>query len=100
MYQTGRNFNTSKQALDALIRREVQGTLLELNEAANLQDLINANGLKIAKKIASTSGMGFVLSGEMASFHSQIRSYVGNSFDVIQALVKNYTKTVVVRDAR
>ena len=87
---------TSKAALDALIKRQVQGTLLDYNEAANLQNVIIDNGLKISKKIASTSGIGFVLSDSMASFHIQIRSYVHNNYNLIQALVKNYTKDVNV----
>ena len=87
---------TSKAALDALINRQVQGTLLDYNEAANLQNVIIANGLKISKKIDSTSGIGFVLSDSMASFHTQIRSYVHNNYNLIQTLVKNYTKEVNV----
>jgi len=93
---TGRLFMTSKAALDALINRQVQGTLLDYNEAANLQNVIIANGLKISKKIDSTSGIGFVLSDSMASFHTQIRSYVHNNYNLIQTLVKNYTKEVNV----
>lgn len=87
---------TSKDALDALVNRRVQGTLLEFNEAANLQSFISANGLKISKKIDSTYGVGFVLSGSMAKFHTQIRSYVGNNYNLVQSLIKNYTKEVIV----
>ena len=92
----GVKFMTSREALGALINRQVQGTLLEYNEAANLQSTISANGLKISKKIASTSGVGFVLSDSMASFHKQIRSYVATNYNLIQSLVKNFTKEVVV----
>ena len=87
---------TSKEALDALISRQVQGALLEYNEAANLQSAMSTGGLKISKKIDSTSGIGFVLSDSMANFHTQIRSYVKNNYNLIQSLVKNYTKEVNV----
>ena len=95
-FLTGQLFMTSKEALDALVNRRVQGTLLDFNEAANLQAYISANGLKISKKIDSISGFGFVLSDSMASFHTQIRSYVTNNYNLIQSLVKNFTKEVVV----
>ena len=87
---------TSREALDALVNGQVQGTLLEFNEAANLQSVMSANNLKISKKIDSTSGIGFVLSDSMANFHSQIRSYVKNNYNLIQTLIKNYTKEVNV----
>ena len=84
------------QALNALIRREVHGALLEFNEAANLESTISSNGLKISKTFKSTSGIGFVLSGAIASFHTQIRSYVAVNYNLIQSLVKNFTKEVEV----
>eukprot|EP00795_Rhopilema_esculentum_P007448 gene7449-13212_t len=96
MNSTGKLYNTSMQALNALIRREVQGALLEFNEAANLESTISSNGLKISKTFQSTSGIGFVLSGAIASFHTQIRSYVAVNYNLIQSLVKNFTKEVEI----
>eukprot|EP00794_Sanderia_malayensis_P004564 gene4564-5161_t len=94
MTSTGIRYLTSKEALDALIQRRVQGTLLELNEAANLQTTISNNGLMIAKLIKSKSGIGLILSGEMASFHAKIRSYVADNNLFIRSLTKTYTNEV------
>ena len=71
--------------------------LLEMNNAANLQDTISKNKLKIAKEIKSLTGIGMVLSAEMAGLHKEIRAYVKNNAEVIQGLVKTYTKEVKVR---
>ena len=75
---------------------KVQGALLEVNEASNLQNYLSENELKIAGTIKSGSGFGIVLTGEMAGMHPEIRTYVETNSARINELVKNYTKSIEV----
>ena len=92
----GRNFTTSKDVLQAVIENEVRGALIETNEAAALFDFISENNLLVRKKIDSTKGVGFVLSGGMAGLHSEIRSYVKSNQNVLDEMLKNKTKVLDV----
>ena len=82
--------------IDALIAKRVDIALLEINIAANLQDTLQQNRLKIAKEIKSTTGIGMVLSAEMAGLHKEVRAYVRNNAEMIQGLVSNFTEKVKV----
>ena len=54
------------------------------------------NGLLVKKKIDSTKGVGFVLSGGMTGLHSEIRGYVNSNQDILDKLLKNETKPLDV----
>ena len=88
----GKNFTNSKEVLQALLNNEVEGALLETNEAGTLFEYISKNGLLVRKKIDSTKGIGFVLSGSMIQLHSEIRAYVKSNKDVLNSILKNATK--------
>ena len=92
----GKNFTNSEEVLQALLDDEVKGALLETNEAGALFDYISKNGLLVRKKIDSTKGIGFVLSGSMTQLHSEIRTYVKSNEDVMDNMMKNATKPLDV----
>ena len=96
IFRKGLNFTTSKDVLQAVLDKEVRGALLEINEAAALADFISGNGLLVKKKIDSTKGVGFVLSGGMKGLHSEIRGYVKSNQDILDTLLKNVTKPLDV----
>ena len=74
----------------------MEGALLEIMEASNMQEALAAKGLKIAKLIKSGSGFGVVLTGGLEGLHPEIRAYVTNNNEMIRQLAKNYTKPTVV----
>ena len=84
--------------LDVLHQGKVQGALLEINEASNMQNAIAEKGLKISKLIKSGSGFGIVLTGKLEGLHPEIRSYLKNNNEMIRRLLANYTKPTVVSD--
>ena len=74
----------------------MKGALLEANEAAFLLDFISKNNLLVKKRIDSTKGTGILLSGGLTSLHTDIRTYVNNNQDMINAMLKNETKMLEV----
>ena len=82
--------------LNALISRKVKGALLDENEVANLQKYLTQNKLRIAQKIESSKGIGFLLSGEMISLHSEVSNFIDENPRIVQMLIRNATDMVQV----